>query len=71
MFCKGRLCRPVPAGAGRTGCVLEGFAEAGAGDEAVGIVQVEPADVAVGPGAQFQDGDDAAEVVEPEVRGGI
>ena len=36
-------------------------------DEAQGVVEVDSADLAVGPHAQFQDGDDAAELVEAAV----
>ena len=56
----------VPFEAGEDGLtmLLEGLAETGVGDEAIVVVKVEPTDVAVGPGAQFQDGDDAAEVIE-------
>ena len=49
---------------------LERFAEPGAGDEAVGVIQVEPADLAVGAGAQLQDGNDAAEMIKVAVRRG-
>ena len=46
---------------------LQRFAQAYVVDEAQGVVEVDPPDLAVGPGAQFQDGDDAAEVVETTV----
>ena len=46
---------------------MQGFAQARVGQEAAGVVQVEPADLAVGPGAQFQGCDDAAELVEAGV----
>ena len=36
-------------------------------DEAQGVVEVDSGDLAVGPHAQFQDGDDAAELVEAAV----
>ena len=61
----------VPFKAGKDGLAvfLQGFAETGAGDQAPGVVEVEPADLAVGSGAQLKDGDDAAEVVESGVGG--
>ena len=46
---------------------LQGLAEARPGEEAQGVVQVEPAGLTVGPGAQLQDGDDSTEVVEAGV----
>ena len=43
--------------------LLQGFAEPGPGDEAQGVVGVDPAGFSVGSCAQLEDGDDAAEVV--------
>ena len=43
--------------------LLQGFEEAGPGDEAQGVIQTDPSAFSVGTGAQFEDGNDAAEVV--------
>jgi len=55
---------PLEPGQDGLAVLLERFPEACAGCEALGVVEMEPADLAVGAGAQLQDGYDAAEVVE-------
>ena len=43
---------------------FQGFVEAGVRNDPVAVVQVQPPDVAVGSGAQLEDRDNAAQVVE-------
>ena len=61
----------VPFEAGQDGLAvfLKGFADTRPGDQARGVLEVEPADLAVGSGAQLEDGDYAAEIVEAGVAG--